>query len=201
MPVRRARALRGTAAAAVAVVLASTSHTLAGGGAPPPWLLLAVTILASPLSVALVGRRRSLPRLAAAVVIAQVALHAAFAAVGTAAWGAGNATHGGHQHAIAPLDLAVASPAVTTVGASMVLAHIVAAAATVVLLAWGEQMLAAIASGIRRLLRLAPVPAAHGPRHAPPSVFLPRRTALAAVFPHSVSRRGPPTRIARPLAV
>jgi len=81
----------------------------------------------------------------------------------------------------------------------MTLGHALAAVLTVVALAWGERMLRAIARGIRRLLRVLPEPAPH--RTLPPAVFLPRRTAIAAVFFHSVSRRGPPARSTRPLAV
>ena len=183
---RGIRALRGTAAAAIAVLVASTAHTLAGGVAPPAWLVVAVTILAAPLSVALVGRRRSVLRLSAAVVTAQVALHAAFAAIGSAAPASMPA---GHHHLALPPDVSV-DPAATT----MSVGHALAAIVTIVILAWGERMLAAIARGIRRLLALAPHRLPHP--HEVPTSFLQTPRAIAAVALHSVSRRGPPARFA-----
>lgn len=186
MTERGTRALRGTVAAAVAVLLASTAHTLSGGDAPPFWLVLAVTVLAAPLCVALVGRRRNVTRTAASVVVAQVALHAAFAAVGSAA---PTALHGAHHHTLVLLD-----PTVDPAAATMTLGHAVAAVVTIVLLAWGERMLAAIARGIRRLLRLAP-PSAPRTTVRPATPVMPSR-ATPAVCAHSVSRRGPPARCA-----
>lgn len=183
---RRVRALRGSAAAAIAVLFASTAHTLAGGIAPPAWLVVSVTILAAPLCVALVGRRRSVVRLSAAVITAQVALHTAFAAIGSAAPAAMPA---GHHHLLLPLVASV-DPAAATMSAG----HALAAVATIVTLGWGERMLAAIARGIRRLLTLAPQSAPH-PHAAPASFSAPPR-AVAAVSGHSVSRRGPPARFA-----
>ncbi len=180
MRARRLRVLRGSAATLVATIIAGAAHTLAGGGAPPAWLLAAVTIVAAPVAIALVGRRRSLPRLVAAVGAAQFLLHAAFAAVGTDA----PATLHGHAH-----DLAALAVPATPAAAGMTLGHVLAAAVTVVLLATGERMLAACVRGIRRLLRLPGVPA---------SVTVPRRVALGRprvrriLLLTSVSRRGPP---------
>lgn len=184
---RRLRALRGTAAAAIAVLLASTAHTLSGGDAPPLWLIVAVTVLAAPLCVALVGRRRSVPRIAVSVVVAQLALHAAFAAVGTAAPAGPAALGSGHHHALLLWEAGSSDPAAAT----MNVGHALAALLTVVLLAWGEQLLAAIARGIRRLLRGAPAVFVGHPQTVPmPS---PRRSrATTATFLRCLSRRGPP---------
>ncbi|MFT3798583.1 hypothetical protein [Microbacterium sp.] len=178
---RRTRALRGVAAASIATMLAATAHTLSGGGAPPPWLVLAVTALTAPLAVALVGRRRSIVRLAAVVAVAQGGLHLAFAAVGPAELGAIGHVHGG-----AVLEATAALPGADP----MTIGHATAAIVTTAILAWGERMLAALAHGIVRLLGRMPAP-------TPPPSFTAPATARLDVVPVrvpllSLTRRGPP---------
>ena len=197
---RQARTLRGCAAAAIAVLLASTGHTLSGGGAPPLWLVVAVVLLAAPLCVALAGRRRSVPRIAASVILAQLALHAAFAATGPDAPMDGMGAVGGfapaalshgHHQALVLWVAGSVDPATTTMNAG----HALAALLTVVLLAWGERLLAAIARGIRRLLRDAPSFTPSHP-HRAPAPWSTRSTVTVPAFLLCVSRRGPPTRLA-----
>lgn len=186
---RRLRALRGTGAALVAVLFAATAHTLAGGTPPPPWLVVAVTLLVAPACVALVGRRRSIVRLGAAVSAAQLALHAAFAVVGGAAPTMGT---GGHVHA---LDLAALVPgagaAVDPAAATMTFGHALAALATWFLLAWGERAAAAVVRGIRRLLA-RPVGRMPAAQHVVDVTPVRASAALPAVFLSCVIRRGPP---------
>lgn len=181
---RRQRALRGTASSAVAVTVAATAHTLAGGGAPAWWLLLAVTLLASPIAVVLVGRRPSLRGTVAAAMVSQAALHAAFAAVGT---GGASVTTTPH-HALPALSPVSVSH--LHLDAPMIVAHVLAAAATVLLLQYGERALRRIARGIRRLLTRAlptlDIPVARAARSTPAGA-LPRPVFLSAL-----SRRGPP---------
>lgn len=181
MRARRLRVLRGSTAASVATVVASTAHTLAGGGAPPFWLLIAVTLLAAPIAVALIGGRRSLTRLAATVAAAQLMLHTAFAAVGSDAPLAGH----GHVHGLVTLTTAL-SPAT----AGMTAGHAIAAVVTFVMLATGERMLRALARGIRRLLHVADDVSLPGATARRP--VSPRPRLHAAKILTSVSRRGPP---------
>lgn len=187
---RRARALRGTAAAAIATTIASTGHTFGGGEAPPLWLIVAVTVLASPVAVALVGRRRSLPRTAAAVAAAQIALHTVFAAIGPASL---SATGSAHVHGPLVLGPAVAglghSAAHVSVG--MLLAHSLAAVVTIALVVSGEQLLAVLARGIRRVLNRSHPPAPH---LFPRVVVLSSgpRVARAPAHLSVLTRRGPP---------
>lgn len=202
---RAVRALRGSTDAACAVLIAGTAHTLSGGGAPPAWLMLAVTILAAPLCTLLVGRRPSRWRLAAAVAAAQLALHATFAAVGGAGpIGAAHdaaAMHGVHaMHADLLTLLAPAAGGVDPAAAVMTLGHVLAAAITFAALAWGERMLAALARGIRRVLRPPYAPRPARPT-SPRAAFLPRRGPAPAFFLHCVTRRGPPARRALAAAV
>lgn len=187
---RRTRALRGSAAAAVATTIAATAHTLSGGGAPPLWLLIAVTALAAPVSVALVGQRRSIVRLGIAVLAAQAVLHVAFSAVGTSAPAGLSSPRGAHDHAAMALSAASTGTA-AAMTATMAAGHVLAALATIVLLAFGERMLAAIARGIRHLLPR--LPAADAPRPtAPLAAAHTLLAAIAAAFLTSVGRRGPP---------
>ncbi len=191
---RRLRALRGTAAAAVAVLFASTAHTLSGGDAPPFWLIVGVTILAAPLCVALVGRRRTLIGLGGAVVLAQLALHTACAAVGTASPAAGAV--GGHHPLMTRVGaVADAATAMDPAATTMTLGHAVAALVTFVVLAWGEAAAAAIARGIRHVLRHVPVRTAAHPI-APVRVDAAPVHAPAAPFLACVTRRGPPAQSA-----
>lgn len=194
---RGLRALRGSAAAAIAVLIASTAHTLSGGDAPPFWLVIAVTILAAPVCVALVGshtrRTHALPRLGLAVAVAQLALHTAFAAVG----GQGPAgARTAHHHSIDLGALVAGGEPATSVTTTMLAGHVVAALFTFVALAWGERLAAVIARGVRRLLsRTAPT---HRARSAtvPPTGH--RAPHLTSHLVHCARRRGPPLRDAHP---
>lgn len=192
---RRQRALRGAVAATVATLVAATAHTLAGGGAPPWWLLLSLALLTSPIAVGLIGRRPSMRGTAASVVAAQLALHVAFAAVGAgdptaAAPGTGHAGHAGAPAVGIALGRSFAAGGHLHLDAGMIAAHLVAAAATILLLTHGERLVRAIARGIQRVLRRAL------PVLAPPSAPASRVDAVlapvAAVFLSVLSRRGPP---------
>lgn len=188
MTTRQARALRGAAASGVAVVVAATSHTIGGGATPAPWLVLTTALLAWPAATALVGRRPSTLRIAAAVAVAQMLLHAAFAAVG----GTGpRRARLGHDHAAALWDAAMPAAGMAHADPAMLGAHLVAAVLTTILLAHGEALLRAVARGVRRLLgrrAFAPAPVAR-PRTL--AAAAPRVTA-SVVLLSVVSRRGPP---------
>jgi hypothetical protein len=186
---RQLRAVRGAGAAATAVLLAAISHTVGGGSAPDALVIAAVVVLVWPLCTLIVGRRLGPLGLATAVVVAQGALHAAFAA--TAGW-APRHPGGGHEHGLTASAVAPIAEPVGAGGAPMLAAHLVAAAAAFVLLRHGEHAVRAIARWVVRLAlragvaaplplvfrRLAPRP--HAPRRS-------RRPQLARL-----SRRGPP---------
>jgi len=184
---RPVRALRGSAAAAVATTLAATGHTIGGGAAPAWWLIVAVTVLAAPLAVALVGRRRNLLGLAVAITTAQVALHTAFAVVGDTVPGAG--THGHMSMAMSAIAGPV--PATGHLSPDMIAGHIAAALITIAAVAYGEQLVAVIARGVRRVLARAhqSAPAGHRAAPSPTSVL---RVALPAPFLTALTGRGPP---------
>lgn len=189
MTPRHVRALRGATAAWIATLVAATAHTLAGGGAPSPALAAAVGILATPVGVALVGRRLAAWRVAAAVLAAQAFFHVAFAMTASAE---ASATSPSHAHHLVPTG-GGALPAVVVPDASMLAGHAVAAVATVVALFCGERMLRALGRGIRSVLSrvpaVAPLPGA--PRFIAAPSFTAPAVAVAALS--DLSRRGPPS--------
>ena len=187
MSPRHVRALRGAAAAWIATIVAATSHTLAGGGAPAPALVATLGILTSPLAVALVGRRLSAWRAAGTVLAAQGLFHLSFAL--TAGVDAG--AMAGHVHNASAAGAAL--PATWLLpDAPMLFGHIVAAAATVVVLYTGERMLRALGRGIRSVLRraadLAPLPIVRVRLRPLATLAVARRVLLS-----DLSRRGPPS--------
>ena len=184
MTPRHVRALRGTAAAWVATIVAATAHTLAGGGAPSLPFVVAIGVLAAPVAVALAGRRLATWRTAASVLTSQALFHAAFALTADA----DPAMLHGHHVAHLGGDLS----AIVLPDPPMLLAHALAAVATVVALTRGERLLRALGRGIRSLLlrAVAVAPLAPLPRQA----AVPAGTAWvrARVVLSDLSRRGPP---------
>jgi len=191
MRTRQLRALRGASAAAIAVLLAAVSHTIGGGTEPSPAILIGVAAITWPVTTAFVGRRLRPVGLAAAVIVAQAALHVVFAftpAVGVTH----TAPHAAlHDHGQIFLDSAGAAAQVVLPDAAMLTAHAVAAIASFVLLFSGERMLRSVAAWTLRLLRRAAV-------SAPPAFVMPRATFADAPAPSFrivrgvVHRRGPP---------
>ncbi|KQZ82210.1 hypothetical protein ASD56_15155 [Microbacterium sp. Root166] len=187
MSPRHVRALRGAAAAWIATIVAATSHTLAGGGAPAPVLVATLGILSSPIAVALVGRRLSSWRAAATVLAAQGLFHLSFALTA----GVDADAMAGHVHSATATGAAL--PAAWLLpDAPMLIGHVVAAAATVVVLYTGERMLRALGRGIRSVLRrasaIAPRPIVRVRVVAGAVVAVVRRVRLC-----DLSRRGPPS--------
>lgn len=194
MTPRHARALRGTAAAAVATLVAATAHTLAGGGAPAPSLVAAVGVLAAPFGLAMAGRRLSVWRIAVSVLASQVLFHLAFALTA----GADPSTV--HAHHVRVLVgggrggeglAAVALP-----DAPMLVAHVLAAVATVAGLYGGERMLRALGRGIRSLLARVRIVAPPPPVPALVAAERQRTIRPARTVLSGLSRRGPPAFVA-----
>lgn len=193
MRTRPLRALRGASAAAIAVLFAAVSHTIAGGTAPSLVLLLSIAALAWPLTTWLVRRRLRPAGLAIAVLLAQSALHIAFAVtsgIGSAPVGLHRIT-ALHQHSEIITGTAGTVAQVILPSPPMFTAHAIAAVASFVLLFAGERMLRAIAAWALRLLDRAAVPA--GPvvslRGAS---FSDEMAPLARIVRGAVRRRGPP---------
>ncbi|GAA1529372.1 hypothetical protein HD600_002363 [Microbacterium ginsengiterrae] len=189
MTSRQLRLLRGAAASSVATIIAAVSHTVGGGASPHPLLIVAVSVFLAPLAAVMVGRRPSLPRLSATVVVSQVIFHALFVALNaTVTPTVGSSTHD-HSGVVLPVDVATA--AIVTDG-GMTTAHVVAAVLTIALLHRGESVLVAIARGVHAVLRRGLPVAAPASWPAPAAFAGTARTAVDIIRIADASRRGPP---------
>lgn len=152
MKTRGARAARGAAIAAFATLVASLAHTV-GGGAPPGALALALSLaFSAPLAMLLVGGRMPLLRASAAAIAAQAALHLLYA-LGTPGGGLATsaAPHTSHGTPVVHLDGATIVDHGHAV--AMPLAHLIAAAATVAVLALLDRAVTASAVAFATLVR------------------------------------------------
>lgn len=190
MNARSLRAVRGFAAAGIATLLAAVSHTIGGGDAPPAAVIVSMVLLSAPIATALVGRRLNPARVLIAVLLSQIAFHAAFSLVGGRSAAAASSMMHDHDAMTVPLlEQAVAVPP----SSLMLTAHVLAALLSTVLLYRGER-------AIRSLLvlvidRLAARTRGIAPherrlRRAPASTSL-RRPRLA-LLSDAIARRGPP---------
>ncbi|GAA3926123.1 hypothetical protein [Microbacterium soli] len=188
MTTRQLRLLRGMSASVVATVLAAVSHTFGGGSAPHPLLILSAAVLLAPPAVLLVGARIRLLRLAAAVATTQGAFHILFEVAGGIT---PTGTVGGHQHGPIVLTLGPASTEVLPPSTAMLIAHLLAAAVTTLLIWRGELLIQAIARWVRALLRV-PQTASSRPRRAPASMPRTAPHILTSLLADCAWRRGPP---------
>lgn len=188
MTTRAARTLRGTAAAAIATFTALFSHVAAG--APlPGWVGIAVPFaLATLVSIAVAGRRHSLPRLAVAITLSQALFHTLFVL------GAGGSVTGASAHHAAAGSIAYAAPALHDhLGPGMWLGHALAALVTIAAVHRAERTLRALGRLLRRVALPAALPAPLPPERpralgvlSAPRVRRTRAVASPAVL------RGPP---------
>ena len=193
MRTRQLRALRGASAAAIAVLFAAVSHTVGGGAAPSLAILLGVSALAWPVTTALVGRRLRPAGLAAAVIVAQATLHVVFALTSGIGAPHTGALHSGalHQHGQVIVDAAGSVAQIVLPAPPMFAAHLLAAAASFLLLFSGERMLRTIAAWTLRLLGRTTV-ATVRPASVPRAAFSDAPAPLVRIARGVVRRRGPP---------
>jgi len=199
---RGARAARGAAVAAFATLVASLAHTIGGGDLPGPVAVLLALAFSTPLAVLLTGARMRLLRTSAAALVAQAALHLLYAAGGGPTIAPADGGPTGHPgHAASVVELSSAAPLVDHGhAASMPLAHVVAAALTVVFLAVADRALATIAAafgtavrGIRLLVAvLGGLPVALRPGVRSPTVERVIAPNAEALLLSSLRHRGPP---------
>lgn len=191
---RRPHVIRGFAAASIATFIALASHVWVGGTMPGmlgiavPWMLsvMVCTLLA--------GRRLSLGRLAASVVLSQLLFHVLFVLGSIEP----QVALGPHEHTMS-LMLPADGTLVPT-DAGMWAAHAIAATVTIGLLHRGELVVHAIAACSLTLLAWARRAVA-----VPVLVLIPtaplRHPAVSAAparrepWRASLTRRGPPPRL------
>lgn|SRR5664279_4637871 len=190
---RGTQVLRGLFIAAFSVFVAVLAHVFGGGNAPS-WVALTLALtFATLVSIPIVGKRMSLPRVAIAVTIAQTFFHTVFAVIGNA----GNVIASSTGHHDVAFTVATGTINHGAHGAApMTFGHAIAAFVTIVALRQGAAALNAIVASARRQIRRVLIS-----RVAPVSI---RRAPAALIFHwgaiaetlHSlrsvVSRRGPP---------
>jgi hypothetical protein len=156
-----------------------------------------------PLAMVLTGRRMSLPRASAAALVAQAALHLLYS-LGTGGAGGIGARGSAGAHAAHAGPASTFEPAVLAVDhghvVAMPIAHLVAAALTVAMLAMYARAVAAVGlafaavvRGVRLLVSVLtglPVPAAPG--HARPVTRREAPPNPAVLILSSLRHRGPP---------
>jgi hypothetical protein len=198
MTSRWARVARGSLVAAVALFAAAFSHAIAGGAAPGPAGLAIAAAFALLASIAVVGRRLTLPGITVAVVVSQAFFHLVFSLGGPSAVVLTQAAH--HGAITTTVSGAGAHPGHS--GGWMLVAHAVAALVTIAFLHRGERevwrvaaaasrQLAAVLQG--RAVRLPVVPAGVAVRVPAVSRRL-FRDDLGVVL-SALRHRGPPARI------
>ncbi|MCC3272574.1 hypothetical protein MUK71_13420 [Arthrobacter zhangbolii] len=214
MGTRAARQLRGWAVALSATGVAAAAHILAGGSIPHPSILVLCLALSAMVSCALAGRALSHVRTAGAVLVSQGLFHWMFTAGGagmpspaggftglsTAGAAAGHAGHAGHVDPGALADQVVAGAGVTASGhpsAGMWFGHLLAAAATMLIIGHGEAALLRLAGAVRlRIVAIfprLPLPAPLGPEAPKPAHMARIEPAPRLGIPLLVMRhRGPP---------
>ena len=194
MRARRIRVARGSAAAAAATFFAAFSHVVSGAEVPGLFALVAASVLAVFLCIALAGRTLSTWRLTASVVLSQLGYHLLFALVPAST---GTITTGTGHHADMVMMTTDATAHVhASASPAMWLGHALAAAVTIAALLHGERLFFALFDtlrlGVRVLLvgiRVAPVP-----RPAMPDAdWLPILGAPQRVLLSAMRHRGPPT--------
>lgn len=148
---------RGMTAAAVATLLAGLSHTVGGAVVPFGVGSVIAFAFAALVCIGLAGRSLALWRIAASVVLSQLAFHALFTLSGS---GVVLEQVGAHHHgSVLVHDVAAHVHA----GPPMIGAHLIAAVVTIIALHRGEALLISLGALAARAVRVlfgdAPVPA------------------------------------------
>lgn len=183
----------------MATFVALLSHVSAGG-AVPGWLgILIPFVLSLAVCTVLTGRRLSVWRLSAAVLLSQALFHTLFVLGSFAVPGMGQEHHAMHGMGDAPPTSSVGTIDALHGDPAMWLGHAVAAAVTILALHRGERCVRALIELTRTLvgrlrIRLALVVAdveADAPRFSSVACAQQRRPRQR-LFLRDIARRGPP---------
>ena len=184
MQSRVSRVARGWIAGSLATGVAAVGHGLVDGSAPSTLAVIVGLVFAGLLGTFAIGRRPSLPRLAAVVAGAQVAFHVVFSWLTP-----GTATQVDH-HGVSTL----VAPAAAHHGTDpwMWAAHVVALLATVVFLRRAELALWNLLRDVFRVSTFGPLAIAARPASAGTVPADASRHPFSLLFFSVVTRRGPP---------
>jgi hypothetical protein len=194
MATRWGRVLRGLVASTIAVFVAAFAHVIAGGSVPDLGGLALAFAFSALASIALAGRTVSRVRIGASVILSQGVFHLLFDLTATAHVAAATHTMG--------MNMGGTMPTVTTTPLMLAdgwmwLAHGVAAAITIVALAWGERAFWGLLESVRLALTLALRMTGVRAESARPSEALASSAWTLAAIPAvcldaGLWRRGPP---------
>ncbi|AKT50693.1 hypothetical protein ADJ73_04105 [Arsenicicoccus sp. oral taxon 190] len=196
------RLLRAAVLAVVVVCLAALAHLVGGGTLPGPGVLAVLVAVVGTAALVASSRRLGTWSIGAILGGGQLALHEAFALLGTTGADPASLGHvvGSGHHAVlvthAPAgDAAAAVEHLAAHGGHhlslpMLLAHAIATVVTTLVLARGERALWLLAGWLAPVIRVLLVRPAHRPRPTLPVLDLPRLVTadVALIAP----RRGPP---------
>jgi hypothetical protein len=185
---RAARSLRGLGAGTTATIVAAVSHGLAGGTFPGLAGIALALVFSAIVSIALVGLRMPVLRLAASIVLSQLAFHVVFSTLGNAAE---VTVTGGHHGAVSVVGTEIVSHA----SALMWFAHAIAAALTLLALVFGERAIIGLRETARMLLARVLRPAPVARPATLPRVARPQLSPVAGASRDLVAAcglRGPP---------
>ncbi|MDF2050067.1 hypothetical protein [Arthrobacter sp. Cr_A7] len=203
------RFLRSGVIAGSGIGLAAAAHTAAGGHLPPVPVLLLLAVLCMAPVMLLSRRRFRLPIMALILGGSQAALHSAFTALSGPSVhcaGPGVAAHGHHRDITIPSCAGTPGSAAELTGhalaalpaPAMLAAHLLAIAATAVVLARGEAalwQLKAWLAPLAAILHPVRLPAAYRVCALPKKAVMKRHTAVRIP-----PRRGPPAASGRTLS-
>lgn len=195
------RLLRAAAVSATVLCLAAAAHVAGGGTMPAAGVVIGLSVLTLLPVTLLAGRKLGPATIAAVLAGSQLVLHQAFTALSTTAvcTEAGHHAYAGAGSLECVAGAAGAGGAAGAAahgqaehGAAMVIAHVLAAALTGLLLVRGEEAIWALAAWLRPLAKLpSAVVLPLRPRHtapAPGALLRPRTLCQLKLEP----LRGPP---------
>lgn len=200
MTTRWARSARGWAIAGFSTFVAALSHTLGGGHAPGVVGVVLSLAFAGVVCVGLSGRRLSIVRVGASVVLSQVIFHGLFSmgSAGGALTPASALRSSAHGHGATQV-LSVAGDSAPTLGAHdsfMWAAHALAAVVTIVAVRHGESCFRRILNQARLVIRSLFAPsvdvAPHGVAPVLPPTARVDSPRILTSLASSMWRRGPP---------
>lgn len=185
------RLLRAGTLAVVMISLAALAHVLGGGALPGGGVLAVLLGLVLVTCLVASGRRLGAPSIGAILGGGQLALHEAFALLGTTGADAASLGHvvGSGHHAVLVTHAGQAGSG-HHLSLSMLLAHALATVVTAAVLARGERALWLLAGWLAPVIRLLLERPAHWPRPAAITVAVPRLRSAELVL--AAPRRGPP---------
>ena len=192
---RATRLARGWVVGVIATATAALSHALAGGATPSPLALAVGVVFGGMLGTFALSARPSLPRLAIAVGVSQLAFHIAFSTLGAATTAVTT-----HTHDMTQLVMTSPTPHAHSDSALMWLSHSVAGVVTLALLRGAERAAWRLLTEFARLVVRSFRTAASAPIPVPRSraAFVTRAPArlTSRLLDRAVSRRGPPLSVA-----